>query len=164
MVATVGALSRMLAAAGLDWHAVAKVIEDAGWSSEAALSDAGFQTFRWSGFQDFAKTWEDPAADRKPRPDADAPDACSRRAGLPIWGVKKIEPWWIVAGHCLQLDRAIPKAFGGKSLAKADKDRLRAIQSHGPVTNADADWIEAIVNRCHVARDAWRSRKAQTAV
>ena len=163
VVATVGAISRTLATAGLDWHVVAKVIEDSGCAPEIALDGSGTQSFRWSGFQDFATSRESPAADRRQRPDPDAPDARSRRAGLPIWGVQKIEPWWIVAGHCLQLDRAIPKAFGGKSLAKSDKVRLRAVQGHGPVTNADADWIETIVTRCHAARDAWRARDRKAA-
>lgn len=163
VVATVGAISRTLAAAGLDWHAVAKIIEDSGCAPEIKLDGPSTQPFRWSGFQDFAKGREDPEADRQPRPDPDVPDARSRRAGLPIWGVKKIEPWWVVAGHCLQLDHAIPKTFGGKSLTKADKDRLRTVQRHGPVTNADADWIEGIVTRCHNARDAWRSRDRKAA-
>lgn len=139
VLATVGAISRTLVAAGLDWHAVAKIIEDSGCALEIALDGSGSQTFRWSGVQDFEEPWKSPADDRQPRADPDAPDARSRRAGLPIWGVQKIEPWWIVAGHCLQLDWAIPKAFGGKLLTKADKERMRAVQSHGPVTNADAD-------------------------
>lgn len=163
VVATVGAISRTLAAAGLDWHAVAKAIEDAGCAPEITLDGSGTQSFRWSGFQDFAKAWNGPAPDRQPRPDPDAPDARSRRAGLPIWGVQKIEPWWVVAGHCLQLDHAIPKAFGGKSLTKAEKDRLRTVQRHGPVTNADAAWIEDIVTQCHTARDAWRARDRKAA-
>lgn len=163
MVATVSAISRTLAAAGLDWHAVAKAIEDSGCAPEITFDGSGTHPFRWSGFQDFAEAWSNPAADRNRRPDPDAPDARSRRAGLPIWGVKKIEPWWIVAGHCLQLDHAIPKAIGGKSLTKAEKDRLRTVQRHGPVTNADAAWIKGIVIRCHTARDAWRARDRKAA-
>jgi len=163
VVATVGAINRTLAAAGLDWHVVAKIIEEAGAASEFMFGNPGTQPFRWSGFQDFSKTWREPAADRQPRPNPDAPDARSRRAGLPIWGVQKIEPWWIVAGHCLQLDHATPKAFGGKSLTKAEKERLRAVQRHGPVTNADAAWIEGIVTRCHTARDAWRIQTTRRA-
>lgn len=164
MVAAVGAISRTLAAAGLDWHAIAKVIEGSGWSSEDTLGDAAFQTFRWSGFQDFEASREDPAVDRRQRPDPDAPDARSRRAGLPIWGVQKIEPWWIVAGHCLQFDHATPKAFGGKSLTKPEKERLRAVQGHGPVTNSDADWIETTITRCHAARDLWRTQTTQSII
>lgn len=105
----------------------------------------------------------DVPAGPKAKSDLDAPDQPSRRWGLPIWGVKKIEPWWVVAGHCLQLDHAVPKAFGGKSLTKADKDRLQTVQGHGPVTNADAEWIEGVVTRCHAAREAWRTRDTRTA-
>jgi hypothetical protein len=163
VIATVGAISRTLAAAGLDWHAIAEAIENSGCAPEISFDGSGTQSFRWPGFQDSETAREDPAADRRQRPDPDAPDARSRRGGLPIWGVQKIEPWWIVAGHCLQLDHAIPKAFGGKSLTKTDKDRLRAFQRHGPVTNADAGWIESIVDRCHAARDAMRGRGTKAA-
>ena len=163
VVATVGAISRTLVGAGLDWHDIAKVIEEAGCTPDIMLNSSVTQPFSWSGFQDFAKDGKDPATGPKAKPDLDAPDQPSRRWGLPIWGVKKIEPWWIVAGYCLQLDRTIPKAFGGKQFTKADKDRLRAVQGHGPVTNADADWIESMVTRCHAARDAWRVRDRKAA-
>jgi hypothetical protein len=163
VIATVGAISRTLVTAGLDWHAIAAAVEEAGKAPD--ITPGGFKSklFDWSGFEDFAKNWTDPATGQKPQPDPDAPEAPSRRWGLPVWGVRKIEPWWIIAGHCLQLDRAIPKAFGGKSLTKTDKDRLRAVQGHGPATNADADWIESIVTRCHAARDAWRTRDQKAA-
>lgn len=163
VINAVRAISRILVGAGLDWHAIAKVIEEAGCAPEIVLDGSGTQPFRWSGFQDFEKAWADSATNTKAKPDLDAPDKPSRRWGLPIWGMQKIEPWWVVAGHCLQLDHAIPKAFGGKSLSKADKDRLRAVQKHGPVTNADADWIESIVAQCHAARDAQRAQNRKTA-
>jgi hypothetical protein len=155
LVNTVGAISRMLTGAGLDWHVLAKVIEEAG----------SFQTtsFDRSEFEDFAPDQADPARHQKSKPDPDAPDAPSRRGGLPIWAVQKLEPWWVIAGYCLQMDWTLPKAFGGKSLTKADKDRLRGIRKHGFVTNADADWIESIVTRCHAARDAWHARDRMAA-
>jgi hypothetical protein len=163
VINTVRAISRILLGAGLDWHAVAKVIEKSGCVPEITVEGVKTKPFRWSGFQDSAKAWTGPPAGRKPRPDPDAPDAPSRRGGLPIWGLKKIEPWWVIAGYCLQMDWTLPKAFGGKSLTKADKDRLRSVQKHGPVTNADAEWIESIVARCHTARDAWRTRDRKAA-
>lgn len=114
----------ILAGAGLDWHVLAKVIEEAGSPQIAP--------FDWSEVADFDPDHAAPARHREPKPDSDAPDAPSRRGGLPIWGVKKIEPWWVIAGYCLQMDWALPKPFGGKSLTKADKDRLRAVQRLGP--------------------------------
>jgi hypothetical protein len=155
VINAVGAISRILVGAGLDWHVLAKVIKEAG-SPETA-------PFDWSEVADFDPDQAAPPHHREPKPDPDAPDAPSRRGGLPIWGVKKIEPWWVIAEYCLQMDWTLPKAFGGKSLTKADKDRLRAVQKHGPVTNADADWIESIVARCHAARDAWRARDQKAA-
>src|ERR1700712_839577 len=127
MINTVHAISRILVGAGLDWHALAKVIKDAG----------SLQTtpFDWT---ECASDQAAPAPHQKAKPDPDAPEAPSRRRGVPIWGVRKVEPWWVIAGYCLQMDWTLPKAFGGKSLTKADKDRLRAVQKHGPVTNADA--------------------------
>jgi hypothetical protein len=155
VVNMVGAISRILTSAGLDWHVLAKVIKEAG-SLQTTL-------FGWSEFKDFAADQSAPARSQKSKPDPDAPNAQSRRWGLPIWGVQKLEPWWVIAGYCLQMDWTLPKGFGGKSLMKADKDRLRAVHKHGPVTNADADWIESIVTRCHAARDAWRTRDRKTA-
>lgn len=155
VVNAVGAISRILVGAGLDWHVLAKVIEEAG-SPQAAPFDL-------SEAADFDPGQAASQRRQKPKSDPDAPDAASRRGGLPIWCTKKIEPWWVIAGYCLQMDWTLPKAFGGKSLARADKDRLRSVQRLGTVTNADADWIESIVARCHAARDAWRARDRKAA-
>ena len=155
MINVVRAISRILVGTGLDWHDLAKVIEEAGGPQTAP--------FDWSKAADFDPDQAAQPRRQEPKPDPDAPAAPSRRGGLPIWGTKKIEPWWVIAGYCLKMDWTLPKAFGGKSLARADKDRLRVIQRHGPVTNADAKWIESVVTRCHAARDAWRNRDRKAA-
>ena len=150
-VATVRAISRTLAAAGSDFHALAAAL---------MASAPNVVAFDWADFAEgFAEASSVPPAGT---PDPNAPDQPSTRWGLPIWGVKKIEPWNIVAGHCLQLNWAIPKTAGGKFLTKAEKDRLRAVERYAPVTNTDADWITRIVERCHQVRDVWRedNRKA----
>ena len=158
VINTVRALDRTLTGAGLDWHALSKIIA-AGGMPEVTFRGFEAEPFDWSGFKDFAADWKDPAS----KADLDAPEAPSRRWGLPIWGVKKIEPWTVVAGHCLQLDWTIPKACGGKALTKADKDRLRAVEGYAPVTNAEANWIEGVVAKVHAAREAWRSRDVRAA-
>ncbi|AWB26199.1 hypothetical protein DA075_35615 (plasmid) [Methylobacterium currus] len=90
---------------------------------------------------------------------ADAPEAPSRRRGLPIYDPNKVEPWRDVAEHCLQLDWIIPKAHGGRFLTKDERDRLKVIaRHHGSVTNGTADWIETVLARCDEARKSWRDR------
>lgn len=89
---------------------------------------------------------------------ADAPEARSRRWGLPIYDPNKVEPWRNVAAHCLQLDWIIPKAHGGKFLTKDERARLKAVAQYAPVTNATAEWIETVLARCEAARQAWRDR------
>ena len=130
------AIDRVLKSANLDWHVLADIV-----------SRSAPPPIDLSAFRGFTATALDP----------DAPDAPARKPGLPIWGVKKVEPWCVVAGHCLDLEWAIPKAFGGKFLTPAERDRLRRVRRYGPVTNAEAAWIENVVARCHEARDRWRS-------
>ena len=45
VLATVGAISRTLVVAGLDWHDIAKVIEEAGCASGIMLNCSGTQPF-----------------------------------------------------------------------------------------------------------------------
>ena len=153
-LAAVRAIGRTLVAAGSDFHALANAL---------TATAPNVVSFDWSGFEDFAAKWTDPATAE--RPDPNAPDQPSTRHGLPIWGVKKLEPWCVVAQHCLQLDWIIPKASGGKFLTKAERDRLKkhAGWSGARPTNADADWMESVVERCHAAREVWRSDKMRTA-
>ena len=153
VVATARAICRTLTGAGTDLHALAKHLTD-GTPDWAAPIDWGAAFAEAS-----AKTWANP----EPKPDPDAPEARARRWGYPIWGVKKVEPWKVVADHCLNLDWSIPKASGGKFLAKADRERLKTFSRGAFVSNADADWLEGIVLRCHEVRDAWRSQKTKAA-
>lgn len=150
VVAAARAIVRTLTAAGSDLHALAVALEPS--------------PFDWRDLvrQAIERASAEPI---RPQVDPDAPEAPSKRWGLPIWGVKKVEPWAVVAGHCLQLDWTIPKAVGGKFLTKDERQRLKKFEQwRTPVTNADAEWIEATVAKCHAARDAWRSRpKAEPA-
>lgn len=144
VVAAARAIDRVLRAAGLDWHTLAE-----------AVSRPAAPILDLSGFKGFGSA----PGER----DLEAPDAPARKPGLPIWGVKKVEPWCVVAGHCLDLEWAIPKANGGKFLTPAERDKLRRVRRYGPVTNADAAWIERIVEQCHQARDRWRAPAQRTA-
>lgn len=157
VVATARAIGRTLVAAGLDWHALAAALTQ-------PASEPSVNGFDWRAAWTSACDRTDTVSQPPPETDPDAPEARSRRWGLPIWGVKKIEPWNVVAGHCLQLDWTIPKAFGGKFLTKEERARLRRLErTYAPVTNADADWIESVVTRCHAARDASRGSTGRDA-
>ena len=138
------AIDRVLKAAGLDWHTLAETV------TRSAPSPIDLSAFR--GFTPSATAL-----------DPNAPEAPARKPGLPIWGVKKVEPWCVVAGHCLDLEWAIPKASGGKFLTPAERQKLRAVRRYGPVTNADAAWIEEVVVRCHKVRDRWRAPAGRAA-
>ena len=146
VVATARAIGRTLAAGGSDFHALATAIAaptstNIDWSAFAADVAAGFKA--------------EPDTEKM---DPNAPEAPTTRWGLPIWGVKKIEPWNVVAQHCLSLDWMIPKAAGGKFLTKPEREALKSFSSWSSrqPTNAEADWIETVVTRCHEVRDAWR--------
>lgn len=148
VVATARAISRTLASAGSDFHALAAALGPRPFDWSAIVADA------------MARTEKESA----PAPvEPDAPDAPSKRWGLPIWGVKKIEPWSVVVQHCLSLDWMIPKSAGGKSLTKEEKAALKAFEGYRQPTNAEADWIESVVARCHAVRDKWRTPKTETA-
>lgn len=148
VIATARAIGRTLASAGSDFHALA-----------AAL---GPKPLDWSSLIEEAMARA--ARDPEPAPvEPDAPDAPSKRWGLPIWGVQKVEPWSVVAQHCLSLDWMIPKSAGGKFLTKEEKAALKAFERHRRPTNAEADWIESVVARCHEVRDRWRTPKTAEA-
>ena len=119
------------------------------------LDRAAAQTPLGAGWPDFADVLRRAAAAEEA---ANAPDAQSRRYGVPIYDPDKIERWWTVAQHCLQLDWMIPKARGGKFLTKDQRVRMKAVAQYGSVTNATADWLEAVLARCEIARKAWRDR------
>lgn len=151
VIATARAIGRTLASAGSDFHALAAALEP--------------QPLDWSAFinEAMARTKREPAAAPAEPVEPDAPDAPSTRWGLPIWGVKKIEPWCVVAQHCLSLDWTIPKAAGGKFLTKEERATLKTFEKYRRPTNAEADWIESVVARCHAARDKWRTPKTENA-
>ncbi len=140
VIATVHAISRVLSAAQLDWHDLARAVQPPKPPNvfEVDLDEC------------MRRATE--------RPDPSAPDATAQKWGLPIWGTKKVEPWNVVASHCLQMSWAIPKKFGGKFLTERDKDRLRRFEKWGRVTNADAAWIESIFEKCRAVREEWRSQ------
>lgn len=132
-LAAVRAIGRTLAAERLDFHALAAAFEGGGRIARFSFEDAVRR--------------EPP----KPRPPAPS------RWGMPIWGTSKIEPWCVVADHCLHLDWSIPKAHGGKFLTKDERSRLKNLARWTiPKTQADADWLEATWTRCAAVRDAWR--------
>lgn len=141
-LAAVRAIGRTLTAARLDFHALASAIQGGG--SIVRL--------------DFADVFRS----RHPAPEPTPPRP--KTWGMPIWGTSKIEPWTVVADHCLQIDWAIPKAGGGKFLTKKERARLKVLSDwRRPKTQDDADWLEATWNRCYAVREAWRAARQRTA-
>ncbi|MCJ2043770.1 hypothetical protein MKK58_04355 [Methylobacterium sp. J-078] len=43
-------------------------------------------------------------------------------------------------------------------MTKAERDRLKAFERSGRVSNADAAWIEEVVALAHKAAETWRAR------
>ncbi|MFE1603337.1 hypothetical protein [Methylobacterium sp. ID0610] len=149
VVATARAIGRSLSAAGLDLHALAAFIEE----TSARAAEAARSPLDNIDFNAIFAQWDQEKAEK-------APAAPSKRGGLPIWGTSQIASWDQVVEHCLALDWAIPKVEGGRFLSKADRARLKIFRSwRNRPTNADAEWIEGVLNRCHEVRDAWRNRK-----
>ncbi|MCJ2041654.1 hypothetical protein MKK70_07975 [Methylobacterium sp. E-041] len=138
VVAAAHAMGRTLAAAGLDWHALARMIE---------IAPARFAP---SSFPQRSST--------SPDPGSEAPNAPCRRTGMRLRDTQTIEPWSRVARYTWMLDWTMPKAFGGRFLSKTDRDRLKGFEGDVSVTNADAAWIEAVVIQAHQAVEAWRNR------
>ncbi|MET3695354.1 hypothetical protein [Methylobacterium goesingense] len=75
-----------------------------------------------------------------------------------MWDTQRVEPWCRAASYALTLDWTMPKAFGGRFLTKAERDRLKVFERSGRVTNADAAWIEEVVALAHKAAETWRAR------
>ena len=75
-----------------------------------------------------------------------------------MWDTQRVEPWSRAAAYALTLDLTLPKAFGGRFLTKAERDRLKGFARCVHVTNADAAWIEEVVALAHKAAETWRAR------
>jgi hypothetical protein len=138
VVATAHAIGRTLTVAGLDWYALAEAIEASPFRSSMAAAP---------------KRSSPPSASK----DSDPSAPCSR-PGMRLWDTQRVEPWSRAAGYALTLDWTIPKAFGGRFLTKAERDRLKALEGLVRVTNADAAWIEEAVTLAHKAAETWRGR------
>ena len=145
ILATVRGISRTLAAAGLDWHALAAAIG----------APAGPRLFDLSGFADIADEWEAEAAAEKAR--RSAPDAPAQVWGRKLWG-DDMEPWSTVAQRALWLDWSFPKSQGGRILTKDERERLKAWERSGRLTNAEADWLSGIIDRLHAVCEKARQR------
>ena len=139
------AIDRTLRSAGLDFHALAASIRPRAVWRDAAYATAGFNYA--NAFREAQPTGVRP----------DHPDALSPRFGLCLYTAERVESWMEVGRHCLELDRKIPKKFGGRSLRDFELKLLTDLKkgSRWP-TNAQASWLEAVVARCHQARDAER--------
>jgi hypothetical protein len=138
VVNTVRAISRTLAVAGLDWHALTDALQS------LAIDVALVATPQRSS----------PSSTRR----ASNPTALCSRPGMRLWDSQQVEPWSRAAGYALTLDWTMPKAFGGRFLTKAERDRLREFEKSAPVTNADAAWIEGVVALAQKAAETWRTR------
>lgn len=138
VIATARAIGRTLAAAELDWHALADAIQ--AWPVEASVVSTPHPSS------------PSPASSDR------APSAPCSRPGMRLWDTKRVEPWSSAAGYALMIDWTMPKAFGGRFLTKADRDRLRAFERSARVTNADATWIEEVVGLAHKSAETWRTR------
>jgi hypothetical protein len=138
VVAAARAIGRILAAAGLDWHALANAIQT------LPVGDALVSSPQRSSTN----------SNRRAN-DSTAP--CSRQ-GMRLWDSQQVEPWNRAAGYALTLDWTMPKAFGGRFLSKTERDRLREFERSAPVTNADAAWIEGVVALAQKAAETWRTR------
>jgi hypothetical protein len=138
VVNTVRAISRTLAVAGLDWHALTDALQS------LAIDVALVATPQRSS----------PSSTRR----ASNPTALCSRPGMRLWDSQQVEPWSRAAGYALTLDWTMPKAFGGRFLTKAERDRLREFEKSAPVTNADAAWIEGVVSLAQKAAETWRTR------
>ncbi|NEU13556.1 hypothetical protein G3T14_15660 [Methylobacterium sp. BTF04] len=147
VVATARAIQRTLSAAGSDFHALAKALTE---DTPTVVAHRNFgEDFNFAdAFRKSGPTSRDP----------DNPDARTRKLGLPIWGVQKLESWASVSTFCLSQNWDTPKRFGGKFLTRPEINRLREIErGRGWPTNAEAAWIETVIARLHQARDAMRT-------
>jgi hypothetical protein len=138
VIAAARAIGRTLAATGLDWHALAGAIQ--AWPVDAPVVGT-------------------PQPSSRPPASGDsAPSAPCSRPGMRLWDTKPVESWSSAAGYALMIDWTMPKAFGGRFLNKADRDRLRTFERSARVTNADAAWIEEVVGLAHKSAETWRTR------
>lgn len=147
VISTVRAIRRTLSAAGLDLHDLAQavtadrrtIVASASFGPDFNFADA----FKQSG-----PTARDP----------NNPDARTAKFGLPIYNLRRIEPWSSVATFCISQNWDTPKRHGGKLLTKTEIERLRVLQQgRGWPTNAEVAWIETIVARLHQAGDRHRA-------
>ena len=138
VVNTARAISRTLIVAGLDWHALADALQSL--STDAALMGASQHA--------------SPSTARK----ASNPTAPCSKPGMRLWDSQQVEPWSRAAGYALMIDWTMPKAFGGRFLSKAERDRLKEFEKSAAVTNADAAWIEGVVALAQKAAETWRTR------
>jgi hypothetical protein len=144
------AIERTLRAAGLDFHALAASIRPRTVWRDAAFATPGFN---------YANEFRQ-AQPTGVRPDH--PDALSPRFCLCLYTAERVESWMEVGRHCLELDRKTPKRYGGRSLRDFEIKLLTDLKkgSRWP-TNTQASWLEAIVARCHQARDADRRARGE---
>ncbi|MCJ2105691.1 hypothetical protein MKK70_09960 [Methylobacterium sp. E-041] len=150
IINTVRAISRTLAAAGLDWHALAAAVK---------ASASGPRPFDLSTFADvMAEAAQETAAHDAARR---APDAPARTWGRKLWE-DRMEPWSTVAQHALMLDWTLPKSQGGRILTKGERDRLKDWERSCRLTNAEADWLSGIIDRLHAAVERTNPHRRKT--
>ena len=149
IVATVRAIGKTLAAVGLDWHALAAVVE---------ASAGGPCPFHLPTFTD---VMAEPAQETAAHDDVrKAPDAPAHAWGMKLWE-DRMEPWSTVAEHALMLDWTFLKAQGGRILTKEERRRLKSWVRLGLLTNAEADWLSSIVEHLHVVAEKARTHHSK---
>ena len=150
ILATVAGIGRTLAAAGLDWHALAAAVE---------ASAGGPRAFDLSTFADvMAEAAQETAARDEARR---APDAPAQTWGMKLWE-DRLEPWSTVAQQALALDWTFPKAQGGRVLTKDERERLKVWERGGRLTNADANWLAGVIDRLRSVIEKIRTHRRNT--
>lgn len=144
------AIERILRAAGLDLHALANSVRPRASAQNGAWSEAPYATAGFNYANAFHRA-------RSANAQPEHPDALTSRFGLCLYTAERVESWREVGRHCLELNRKIPKRYGGRFLRDFETRILIDIEkgSRWPL-NREAAWVETIVARCHQARDAQR--------
>lgn len=144
VVNAVRAVGRSLEGDGLDFHYLADMVR---------LSRVGLRPPRaGAGRFNFADEFRE-SAPPTARPD---PGALTSKLGIPLFTRDHVDSWGQVARYCLEENRKIPKAFGGKFLQPWQMSLLGRIQDGAWPKNCEATMLETVVARCHQARDAQR--------
>ncbi|UMY16633.1 hypothetical protein MMB17_18390 [Methylobacterium organophilum] len=155
VVAAAHAIERTLKAANLDMHALAASIRSRSPVRNEVWRNAAYAT---PGFNYANVFWQATQNGLHPT----HPDASSPRFGLCLYTTERVETWREVGRHCLELNRKIPKRYGGRFLREFEIKLLEQIKKGGLwPTNTQVAWLERVVAQCHQVRDAQRRAGAE---